>query len=821
MPSRFEKFSERARKVLAIAQEEAQRFNHSYIGTEHILLGLSREPEGIASRVLEVLGIDGKRIRTAVEFIVSQDDNPKREEVGLTDRAKKVIELAVDEARKLNHHYIGTEHILIGILREGDGVAAGGLENLGASLEDVRIESEKILSENVSSNLSSATKIKSNTPLIDELGTDLTELARKSKLDPVIGRDDEMRRVIQILCRRTKNNPVLIGEPGVGKTAIVEKLAQNICDQNVPDLIISKRVITLDIGSLVAGTKYRGEFEDRLKKIIKELKKSKDCIVFIDEMHTIVGAGAAEGAVDAANILKPALARGEIQIIGATTISDYRKNVEKDPALERRFQPVKVDPPSVDSTIEILMGVRSKYEDHHGLVISDHAIKTASLLADKYIADRFMPDKAIDLIDEAGSRVKIDRNTIPETLRKATEKLDEIKMKKEKAMRDQEYEIAAELRDEEIKQESRTLKLRDNWEKSIGDSIEVTPDDIAEVVSMWTKIPVTRLGTEEKQRLLDMEESLTTKVSGQKDAIHSISMAVRRARSGIKDPSRPIGCFLFLGPTGVGKTHLVKKLSEFLYGSEEKMIRLDMSEYMERHTVARLIGSPPGYVGFEDGGQLTEAVRRNSYTTILLDEIEKAHPDVFNILLQIFEDGFLTDSKGRKVDFKNTLIVMTSNLGSDLIRDDSSLGFSNSSPEKIQDDKYSKMKTKVLDEVKRFFKPEFLNRIDDVQVFHPLAKENILEIVDLLLNELQSRVLDNGYVLQVSDNVRNYLVDNGYDPKFGARPLRRLIQDEIENILSQEFLKDTYMPGDIIELEIVDNNIKIKQDSKVESNKDA
>ena len=821
MPSRFEKFSERARKVLAIAQEEAQRFNHSYIGTEHILLGLSREPEGIASRVLEVLGIDGKRIRTAVEFIVSQDDSPKREDVGLTDRAKKVIELAVDEARKLNHHYIGTEHILIGILREGDGVAAGVLENLGASLEDVRIESEKILSENVSSHVTSASKNKSNTPLIDELGTDLTELARNSKLDPVIGREDEMRRVIQILCRRTKNNPVLIGEPCVGKTAIVEKLAQNICDQNVPELILSKRVITLDIGSLVAGTKYRGEFEDRLKKIIKELKQSKDCIVFIDEMHTIVGAGAAEGAVDAANILKPALARGEIQIIGATTISDYRKNVEKDPALERRFQPVKVDPPSVDSTIDILLGVRSKYEDHHGLVISDQAIKTASLLADKYIADRFMPDKAIDLIDEAGSRVKIDNNTVPETLRKATEKLDEIKIKKEKAMRDQDYEVAAELRDEEIKQESRTLKLKDNWEKSIGDSIEVTPDDIAEVVSMWTKIPVTRLGTEEKKRLLDMEESLTSKVSGQKDAIHSISMAVRRARSGIKDPSRPIGCFLFLGPTGVGKTHLVKKLSEFLYGAEDKMIRLDMSEYMERHTVARLIGSPPGYVGFEDGGQLTEAVRRNSYTTILLDEIEKAHPDVFNILLQIFEDGFLTDSKGRKVDFKNTLIVMTSNLGSDLIRDDSSLGFSNSSPEKIKDDKNTKMKTKVLDEVKRFFKPEFLNRIDDVQVFHPLAKDNILEIVDLLLNELQSRVLDNGYVLQVSDSVRNYLVDNGYDPKFGARPLRRLIQDEIENILSEEFLKDSYKPGDIIELNIVDKKIQINQDSKVESNKDA
>ena len=737
MPSRFEKFSERARKVLAIAQEEAQRFNHSYIGTEHILLGLSREPEGIASRVLEVLGIDGKRIRTAVEFIVSQDNSPKREDVGLTDRAKKVIELAVDEARKLNHHYIGTEHILIGILREGDGVAAGVLENLGASLEDVRIESEKILSENVTSNLSSSTKNKSTTPLIDELGTDLTELARNSKLDPVIGREEEMRRVIQILCRRTKNNPVLIGEPGVGKTAIVEKLAQNICDQNVPDLIISKRVITLDIGSLVAGTKYRGEFEDRLKKIIKELKQSKDCIVFIDEMHTIVGAGAAEGAVDAANILKPALARGEIQIIGATTISDYRKNVEKDPALERRFQPVKVDPPSVDSTIDILLGVRSKYEDHHGLVISDQAIKTASLLADKYIADRFMPDKAIDLIDEAGSRVKIDKNTIPETLRKATEKLDEIKIKKEKAMRDQDYEVAAELRDEEIKQESRTLKLRDNWEKSIGDSIEVTPDDIAEVVSMWTKIPVTRLGTEEKQRLLDMENSLTSKVSGQKDAIHSISTAVRRARSGIKDPSRPIGCFLFLGPTGVGKTHLVKKLSEFMYGAEDKMIRLDMSEYMERHTVARLIGSPPGYVGFEDGGQLTEAVRRNSYTTILLDEIEKAHPDLFNILLQVMDHGKLTDHNGKNIDFRNVILIMTTNAGAaDLAKE--AIGFART--ERTGED---------TEAINRMFSPEFRNRLDATIAFSSLSPEIISRVVEKFIMQLEVQLEDRNVTIEI------------------------------------------------------------------------
>ena len=821
MPSRFEKFSERARKVLALAQEEAQRFNHSYIGTEHILLGLSRETEGIASKVLKVLGIDGKRIRTAVEFIVGQSDQPERDDIGLTDRAKKVIELAVDEARRLNHHYIGTEHILVGILREGEGVAAGVLENLGASLDDVRKEAEKILADSVSSPVSTSSKGKSKTPLVDELGMDLTLLAKNDRLDPVIGRDDELKRVIQILCRRTKNNPVLIGEPGVGKTAIVEKLAQRIFDLDVPEMIQSKRVITLDIGSLVAGTKYRGEFEDRLKKIIKELKQSGDCILFIDEMHTIVGAGAAEGAVDAANILKPALARGELQIIGATTTSDYRKNVEKDPALERRFQPVKVDPPDVDATIDILMGIKNKYEEHHGLEITDHALRTASMLADKYIPDRFMPDKAIDLIDEAGSRVRINNNTVPEPLKKASAKLDQIKLRKESAMKKQDYDRAADLRDEELRQEARTLKLKTSWEKDKDLKMEVTPDDIAEVVSMWTKIPVARLGTEEKQRLLDMEATLTTKVAGQEDAIEAISKAVRRARSGLKNPTRPIGCFLFLGPTGVGKTHLVKKLSEFLFGAEDKMVRLDMSEYMERHTVARLIGSPPGYVGFEDGGQLTEAVRRNSYTTLLLDEIEKAHPDVFNILLQIFEDGFLTDSRGRRVDFKNTLIVMTSNLGSDLIRDDSILGFSN--PSDIENNKiqYEKMKTQVLDEVKKFFKPEFLNRIDDIEVFHPLSKQHIFEIVDLLLNELQARVLDNGYVLQVTDDVRDYLVENGYDSKFGARPLRRLIQDEVENILSEEFLKDTYSPGDVIELDLVKKKIIISQLDKVNSNRDS
>jgi ATP-dependent Clp protease ATP-binding subunit ClpC len=812
MPSRFEKFSERARKVLSLAQEEAQRFKHNYIGTEHILLGLSKESEGVAAKVLSSLGIESNKIQSSVEFIIGQGDRQTPNSLGLTPRAKKVIELSVDEARRLNHQYIGTEHILIGLLREGEGIAAGVLESLGASLEDVRKESEKLISDNVQS--SKTKEKKTTTPLTDELGSDLTRLAEKGKLDPVIGRDLELERVIQILSRRTKNNPVLIGQPGVGKTAIVEKLAQMVNLGNVPETLLNKRVITLNVGSLVAGTKYRGEFEERLKKVIKELKDSANSILFIDEMHSIVGAGAAEGAVDAANILKPALARGELQIIGATTIDDYRKNVERDPALERRFQPVIVDPPDIEGTIDILKGVKNRYEEHHGLEITDDAVRTAAELAERYISDRNMPDKAIDLIDEAGSKVRIKNGTQPITLKRAVEKLNKIQDKKFKAISDRKYDFAADLRDEELKQVERVEKMNSSWEKKKSNNKLVTSEDIAQVVSMWTKIPVTRLGIEEKKRLLEMENTLKSKISGQDEAITLISKAVRRARSGLKNPKRPIGCFLFLGPTGVGKTHTVKKLSEFLFGSEDSLVRLDMSEYMERHSVSRLVGAPPGYIGFDEGGQLTGIVRTKSYCTILLDEIEKAHPDVFNILLQIFEDGHLTDSKGRKIDFKNTIVIMTSNLGSDLIRDDSIMGFSSSEDTDSLGD-YSRMKDKVLEEVKRFFRPEFLNRIDGTIVFHPLNKTQILEIVDLLLLDLQSMMLNNGYVLQVTDEVRSYLAKTGYDSKFGARPLRRLIQEEIEDLLSEEFLRDKFSPGDIIELDIINDQIALKQDKTV------
>ena len=812
MPSRFEKFSERARKVLSLAQEEAQRFKHNYIGTEHILLGLSKESEGVAAKVLSSLGIESNKIQSSVEFIIGQGDRQAPSSLGLTPRAKKVIELSVDEARRLNHQYIGTEHILIGLLREGEGIAAGVLESLGASLEDVRKESEKLISENVQS--PKTKEKKTTTPLTDELGSDLTRLAKKGKLDPVIGRDLELERVIQILSRRTKNNPVLIGQPGVGKTAIVEKLAQMVNLGDVPETLLNKRVITLNVGSLVAGTKYRGEFEERLKKVIKELKDSADSILFIDEMHSIVGAGAAEGAVDAANILKPALARGELQIIGATTIDDYRKNVERDPALERRFQPVSVEPPDIDGTIDILKGVKNRYEEHHGLEITDDAVRAAAELAERYISDRNMPDKAIDLIDEAGSKVRIKNGTQPITLKRAVEKLNKIQDKKFKAISDRKYDFAADLRDEELKQVERVEKMNSSWEKKKKNNKLVTSEDIAQVVSMWTKIPVTRLGIEEKKRLLEMENTLKSKISGQDEAITLISKAVRRARSGLKNPKRPIGCFLFLGPTGVGKTHTVKKLSEFLFGSEDNLVRLDMSEYMERHSVSRLVGAPPGYIGFDEGGQLTDIVRTKSYCTILLDEIEKAHPDVFNILLQIFEDGHLTDSKGRKIDFKNTIIIMTSNLGSDLIRDDSVMGFASSEDTDSLGD-YSRMKDKVLEEVKRFFRPEFLNRIDGTIVFHPLNKTQILEIVDLLLSDLQSVMLNNGYVLQVTDEVRSYLAETGYDSKFGARPLRRLIQEEIEDLLSEEFLRDKFSPGDVIELDITNDQIALKQDKTV------
>ena len=807
MPSRFEKFSERARRVLSLAQEEAQRFNHNYIGTEHILLGLVRETEGVAAKVLANLSVELVKVRSAVEFIIGRGERPTPGEIGLTPRAKKVIELAVDEARRLGHHYIGTEHLLIGLMREGEGVAAGVLESLGVSLDKVRAETNRILSQSASQS-SSQTRQGNRTPTLDELGADLTQLARDRKLDPVVGRESELDRVVQILNRRTKNNPVLIGEPGVGKTAIVEKLAQSVVEGEVPENLSGKRVVTLDMGALVAGTKYRGEFEERLKKVITELKSAGNCVLFIDEMHTMVGAGAAEGAVDAANILKPSLARGELQVVGATTSDDYRKYVERDPALERRFQPVYVDPPDVTDTVKILRGVKDRYEEHHGLAITEEAIEAAAQLAERYISDRQMPDKAIDLIDEAASRVRIKNSMTPQPLRVATRELDNVRRQKDQAIADQKYEVAAQLRDEELKKVTVVEKLSQEWKQSKPtDEIQVTPDDIAEVVSMWTRIPVKRLDVEESERLLHMEDTLHNQVVGQGEAVNMIARAVRRARAGIKDPKRPIGAFLFLGPTGVGKTHVVKKLAEFLFGSEDNMIRLDMSEYMERHSVARLVGAPPGYIGFDEGGQLTEAVRRRSYTAILLDEIEKAHEDVFNILLQIFEDGQLTDSRGRKVDFKNTLIIMTSNLGSDLIRRDSFLGFSGTSVDESSDRDYERMRDKVLDEVKRHFRPEFLNRIDSTVVFHSLNREQILEIVNLMLQELQAKVLEKGLVLQVTDAGREWIVDNGFDPKFGARPLRRLIQDKLEDQLSEDLLRGKFKAGDVVEVHIDEDGV--------------
>lgn len=810
MPSRFEKFSERARRVLSLAQEEAQRFNHNYIGTEHILLGLVRETEGVAARVLSNLNVELVKVRSAVEFIIGRGERPTPGEIGLTPRAKKVIELAVDEARRLNHHYIGTEHLLIGLMREGEGVAAGVLESLGVSLEKVRGETTSIIQSQSTGSSGSggapAAARSTRTPTLDELGVDLTKRAADGELDPVVGRDSELQRVIQILSRRTKNNPVLIGEPGVGKTAIVEKLAHLVVEGDVPETLQGKRVVTLDMGALVAGTKYRGEFEERLKKVIAELKTAGNCVLFIDEMHTMVGAGAAEGAVDAANILKPSLARGELQVVGATTQDDYRKYVERDPALERRFQPITVEAPDAIQTVDILRGVKGMYERHHDLEITDEALETAASLADRYIADRQLPDKAIDLIDEAASRVRIKHSTVPKELREAQKELEAVRREKEESISAQKYETAAELRDRELKLVTKIEQLEADWKKEnpgIGEA-KVTSDDIAEVVAMWTHIPVMRLDLEEKERLIKMEDALRLHVVGQDEALTVISKAVRRSRAGLKDPKRPIGAFLFLGPTGVGKTHSVKKLAEYLFGEEDAMIRLDMSEFMEKHSVARLVGAPPGYVGFDEGGQLTEAVRRRSYSVILLDEIEKAHPDVFNILLQVFEDGHLTDSRGRRVDFKNTVIVMTSNLGSSLIQSSGGLGFGLSKQDGETLD-YERVKDRVLEAVKdprNGFKPEFLNRIDATVVFRPLEREHILEIVDIMMKELQGRVLEHGHVLQMTDATRNYLAEKGFDPKMGARPLRRLIQDEIEDLLSEKLLRGEFDAGDIVELDV-------------------
>jgi len=817
MGSRFEKFSERARRVLSLAQEEAQRFNHNYIGTEHILLGLVRETEGVAARVLSSLSVDLSKVRSAVEFIIGRGEKPAQGEIGLTPRAKKVVELAVDEARRMNHTYIGTEHLLIGLLREGEGVAAGVLESLGVTLDKVRSETHRILSHTSGSG-SQSSRSNTKTPTLDNLGVDLTNAARSDKLDPVVGRDQELQRVIQILSRRTKNNPVLVGEPGVGKTAIVEAMAQMIAKGEVPDTLQNKRLVTLDMGSLVAGTKYRGEFEERLKKVIEEIKSSGNCVLFIDEIHTLVGAGAAEGAVDASNILKPSLARGELQCIGATTLDDYRKYVERDPALERRLQPVRVEEPSSDETVEILMGVKERYEEHHNVNFTDDAIRSAATLAARFISDRFLPDKAIDLIDEAGSRVRLRGSVTPSAVTEAMQALENISREKDAAIAEQRYEAAAELRDRELRHRQDLDKLRTQWQEGKGkERSVVTDDDIAEVVSMWTGIPVTRMAKEETERLLQMENELHKRIIGQDEAIVNISKSVRRARAGLKDPRRPIGVFLFLGPTGVGKTELVRTLAEFMFGHEDNMIRLDMSEFQERHTVARLIGAPPGYVGYDEGGQLTEGVRRKNYCAVLLDEIEKAHPEVFNILLQIFDAGQLTDARGRRVDFRNSILVMTSNLGSDLIKRESAVGFAIKS-DRARTDKsaYERMKDKVMEEVRRFFRPEFLNRIDSTVVFHQLAEPEILAIVDLMMEQVRDELEDKQVGLELTPAAKEYLGEKGFDPVLGARPLRRLIQNEIEDRLSDEILSGRLGAGDIAVIDFEEGEIKITAQSPID-----
>jgi len=792
MANRFEKFSERARRVLTLAQEEAEHFNHSYIGTEHILLGLVREEEGVAAKVLTNLGVSLSKLRSAIEFTMGRGEKPTTGEIGLTPRAKRVIELAIDEARQLGHNYIGTEHLLLGLLREGGGVAAGILDSFGVTRERVRSETSRLLSQGVSR--SKMVRSSTRTPALDQVGIDLTAAARAGKLDPVIGRVKEIERVIQILSRRTKNNPALIGEPGVGKTAIVEGLAHRIVSGDVPETLEERRLITLDMGSLVAGTKYRGEFEERLKKIIDEIKTAGNCVLFVDEFHTMVGAGAAEGAVDAANILKPSLARGELQCIGATTLDDYRKYVERDAALERRFQPVLVVEPSVDETMDILRGVKERYEEHHKLKISDEALNSAATLASRYIPDRFLPDKAIDLVDEAASRVRIKRRARPLTLKEAKQLRDTFRKDKDSALAAQQYELAAEKREQELHEEEKIKKMEEEWQAEQQQAeIVVSSEDISEVVSMWTGIPLVQLAGDEVSRLLEMEEVLHHRIIGQDEAIGTIAKAVRRARTGLKDPRHPIGNFIFLGPTGVGKTELVRTLAEFMFGSEDTLIRLDMSEFMERHSVARLVGAPPGYVGYDEGGQLTEAVRRKSYCVILLDEIEKAHPDVFNILLQIFDDGHLTDAKGRRVDFRNSIIIMTSNIGAELIRKGTSLGFNvHSNESKTQEQNYERMKENLLGELKKTFRPEFLNRVDDVIVFHSLTKEHVRKIVDLMLTTVTQQLKEREIELEITEAAKDFLGEKGYDEVYGARPLRRVIQDMIENKLSEAVLRSEF-----------------------------
>ncbi|HBY57764.1 MAG TPA: ATP-dependent Clp protease ATP-binding subunit ClpC [Candidatus Atribacteria bacterium] len=803
----FKRYTEKAKRAIMIAQEEAINFNHDYIGTEHILIGLAKEEEGIASQVLRELGVNADKVMEEVERLVGRGEYQQTNEVTFTPRAKKVLELASQEASQLKHNYIGTEHILLGLIKEGSGMAIRILADLGVNPENVYSEVMKVLMESETQSITSGLgKRPSKTPTLDEFGRDLTKLAREDKLDPVIGRGVEIQRVIQILSRRKKNNPCIIGEAGVGKTAIVEGLAQKIENNDVPEILKNKRIVCLDLALIVAGTKYRGEFEKRLKKIVSEVQESNEVILFIDEIHTLVGAGAAEGAIDASNILKPALARGELQVIGATTADEYRKYIEKDAALERRFQPIYISEPSIEETIKILQGLRDKYEAHHKIKITDQALEAAAHLSARYVSGRFLPDKAIDLVDEAASRIKLQNTISPPDVKEMEEQLNRIRKEKESAVKLQQFEKAAQLRDKEKKLEAELVKIKEKWETGRRiNKVEVTEEDIAEIVSSWTGIPVFSLKEEEAQKLLRMEEELHKRIIGQDEAIISISKAVRRARAGMKNPKRPIGSFIFLGPTGVGKTELARSLAEFLFGDENALISLDMSEYMEKFAVSRLVGAPPGYVGYEEGGQLTEKVRRKPYSVVLLDEIEKAHPDVFNILLQIFEDGRLTDSQGRMVDFKNTVIIMTSNVGATLIKKGATLGFRGTNePEEIS---YKEIKEKVMGELNKTFRPEFLNRIDEVIVFKSLTREEIKKIADLMLGEVRKLLKDQKIDLEVKDEAREILAKEGYDPNFGARPLRRTIEKLIENPISEKILAGEFKEGDCIIVNAKDNKI--------------
>ncbi len=801
----FGRFTERAQKVIVLSQEEARRLAHNVVGTEHILLGLIAEGEGVAARALQNLGVSIDKVRAEVEKLIGKGDESPSGQIGFTPRAKRVLELAFDEARQMGHTYIGTEHILLGLLREGEGIAAQVLNNLGADLEAVRKQVVELLGTSSGQTAAQKQPKRAKTPTLEQFGRDLTEQAKEGKLDPVIGRETEIERVIQVLSRRTKNNPCLIGEPGVGKTAIAEGLASKIIAGDVPENLLNKRVIILDLGSMVAGSKFRGEFEERLKKVMEEIRHSGDVILFIDEMHTIIGAGAAEGAIDASNILKPALARGELQAIGATTLDEFRKHVEKDAALERRFQPVRVDEPSEEETVAILYGLRDRYEAHHRVKISDEAIEAAAKFSDRYISDRFLPDKAIDLMDEAASKVRLQGLVVPPELKELENKIEEVRIEKEAAIKNEEFEKAANLRDKETKLRNQLDEERSQWKSSRNrDGAAVTEDDIAAVVSSWTGIPVNKIAQEESVRLLKLEETLHKRVVAQNEAIESIAKAVRRARAGLKDPRRPIGSFIFLGPTGVGKTELGKALAEALFGDEDAMVRIDMSEYMERHAVSRLVGAPPGYVGYDEGGQLTEKVRRRPYSVVLLDEIEKAHPEVFNILLQVLEDGRLTDSKGRTVDFRNTVLIMTSNVGAQEIQRDSGIGFRVSTNE---EDNYQSMKRKVTDELKRTFRPEFLNRIDEVIVFHALTKEQLKAIVDIMMADLTKQLTEQDIVMEVTEKAKELIANRGFDPDFGARPLRRAIQRLIENPLSEEMLKQRFKEGQTIVVDAKDGEI--------------